>query len=102
MIKYAPPVAPRPYVPARLGQAAEPPISKNKAAVVMSVLTVFGAGVAWVGISTGLRERGILSVAGWGVGIAGGLLGVLGLTCLINLATGRWEPGATVKAPAPR
>ncbi len=93
------------YVPgavARLAQGAPvptkpecPPVTKTEAAAVMSGLLVFGAGSAWVGMATGRRETGVLSVVGWGVGILGVAVGALGLSCLVKLAAGTWEPGAS-------
>jgi len=59
---------------------------------MVSVLTITGA-AAWVGIRTGLREKGndYLKVAGWVGGVGSALLGVLylggrtGVTTLVGL-----------------
>lgn len=96
MIRYAPYLAQAGPMPAPAPAAALPmrPISKTEAALVMSTMAVFGAGSAWVGIRTGMKESGFLGVAGWGVGVMGALTGLLGLTCLLKLATGAWQPGS--------
>ena len=47
-------------------------------AVPMLISATLGAGVAWVGFSTGSRETGLLSVLGYIFGIGGALSAVGG------------------------
>lgn len=65
----------------RLSQAANEPDPtpgqiRAMAAGVGTVATALSAATAWVGLSTGSRERGLLSTAGYVVGILGGLNGL--------------------------
>ena len=100
MMRYAPYLTPRGLMsmgqqaPAPAAAPAMKPISKTEAAIVMSTLTIFGAGSAWIGIRTGMKESGFPQVAGWTVGVMGGFIGLFGLTCLLKLATGAWVPGS--------
>lgn len=53
----------------------------------LSVLsTLISAGGTWVGIHTGLKERGLLSFTGWMIGILSGVNGLLSLTSSIHYA----------------
>lgn len=84
-------------VTARLAQ--NDPLTKAKAKSVLAASAVVGltslaitAGGTWVGIRTGIKEKGFLSFTGWIVGIASGLgaaanLGVLAvsLAALVGL-----------------
>lgn len=49
------------------------------------VSTALFAATAWVGIHTGTKEKGLLSIAGWVVGAAGGLVGAASLFGLLQL-----------------
>jgi hypothetical protein len=53
-------------------------------AVGVGVLAV-SAGTTWVGIHTGIKEKGFLSFTGWTVGILAGLGGILTLTTIAGL-----------------
>lgn len=41
------------------------------------IMTTLGAAGAWVGIHTGVKEKGWLSAAGWTMGVVGGLFGLI-------------------------
>lgn len=43
---------------------------------------LFGGLTAWVGIRAGVKEKGIVSAAGWFSGIGGGLIGLFNLVSL--------------------
>lgn len=59
---------------------------------------LFG-GIAYLGISTGLKEKGTtLSVVGWVVGVMGAAKGLLSLSRLFMMAT---EPAPVPAAPLP-
>lgn len=87
-VNLVPAIRPEPGFPRRLAQYT-PPVPAQDAGIqearklvgygmaVTTVTTLFSAGAAWVGYSTGRREDGMLSALGWIVGI-GGTLGVLG------------------------
>jgi hypothetical protein len=47
--------------------------------------TVVSAGASWVGIHTGIKEKGFLSFTGWTVGILAGLSSLLTLTTVAGL-----------------
>jgi len=69
-------------LPARLGQQERLPTPGEirKTAAVGGLLgTAMGGAAAWVGIRTGVKESGFLSVAGWVVGVAGSVMGALSL-----------------------
>lgn len=103
MIAYSPArLALVPLVPQRsraLGQirpaSADIPLLVGASAVGLAL----SAAAAWVGIRAGLREKGLLSVAGWAVGVAGALRGVLGLSGLLLLATGAAGSQTTQETP---
>ena len=95
MIAYSP-------VPLRLGQAVLPMVSpmpvvppaapdavtasKSDLAILAGVSAVslaLTAGGTWVGIHTGLKERGFLSFTGWTVGILSGVGVLTNLASLI-------------------
>jgi hypothetical protein len=74
--------------PAALAQALRTPDEKAipKAGLIPVVLgTALGAGAAWVGFSTGSREKGTLGAIGYVVGAAGALSALVGLTTLVLL-----------------
>lgn len=87
MIAYRHPAFRPARVPARpsahpsLGQVPQvtPGQIKGTAAGLGLVSAALTGAAAWVGIHTGLKERGLLSVAGWTVGLAGGLMGLMSL-----------------------
>lgn len=60
---------------------------KSVGVITGLVVSAFSAATAWVGISTGQRESGLLSIAGWAVGLVGGLTGAMALLGTFNLAT---------------
>jgi hypothetical protein len=47
--------------------------------------TVVSAGVTWVGIHTGIKEKGFLSFTGWTVGVLAGLSSLLTLATVAGL-----------------
>lgn len=47
--------------------------------------TVVSAGATWVGIHTGIKEKGFLSFTGWTVGILAGLSSLLTLATVAGL-----------------
>lgn len=82
------------------GPAPRPPIlpPMAKIAVLDTISSLAGQGMlygagmllvtggtAWVGIHTGIKEKGVLSFTGWTVGILAGLGGVLTLTAIAGL-----------------
>src|SRR5579871_5123620 len=85
-----PPAPPLPIRPGDILSPAAPvaeAISKVAGmgmAVGVGVLAVT-AGTAWVGIHTGIEEKGFLSFTGWTVGILAGLGGILTLTTIAGL-----------------
>lgn len=90
---YRPPTM-LPIEPPRLGQVTlgqERAVALGAGALSVAV----SSATAWVGISTGLREKGLLSVAGWIVGIAGGLRGLLEVVGIALIATGSAQPQST-------
>lgn len=67
-------------LPAGLGQQERLPTPgeiRKTAAIGGTFGTAMGGAAAWVGIRTGIKESGLLSMAGWVVGVAGGLMGAL-------------------------
>lgn len=88
-VNLVPAIRPGPGFPHGIGQAQAPPVPAPDSGIqearrlvgtgvaVTAVATLFSAGTAWVGFSTGRREDGLLSALGWLVGI-GGTLGVFG------------------------
>lgn len=80
MITYRPPAykppAYRPAPPRKLGQEAPTGAQIKTAGVGLGLVSVTLSGAAaWVGIHTGMKEQGILSIAGWLVGVTGAILG---------------------------
>lgn len=65
--------------PATSAQAADL-VETGKAAVAVGML--FSAGTAWVGFSTGAREKGLLSGMGWVVGVGASIATIGGLSAL--------------------
>ncbi len=59
--------------------------------------TVVSAGVTWVGIHTGIKEKGFLSFTGWTVGVLAGLSSLLTLATVAGLGViaGTAKSGAT-------
>jgi len=53
--------------------------------VVGAGVLALSAGTAWVGIHTGVKEKGFLSFTGWTVGVLAGLGGLLTLTTIAGL-----------------
>ncbi len=78
---------------------AEPSDGRTAKTVEAGVDTAIFAGVAYLGLRTGLKEKKgtTLSVVGWTVGVLGVAKGLMSLSRLYTLAT---EP-APVPAPAP-
>jgi len=75
MASYRPPA----FRPTRmcLGQSAG---AVRYAGLGMGLLmTTLGAAGAWVGIRTGVKEKGWLSAAGWATGVMGSLFGLVSL-----------------------
>jgi hypothetical protein len=58
----------------------------------LAVTTLSGA-AAWVGIRTGLRDSGVVSIAGWAVGLAGA---ILGLTTILGTAGLLMTPSSVI------
>lgn len=48
-------------------------------------MVVLSAGAVWVGIHTGIKEKGFLSFTGWTVGVLAGMGGVLTLATIAGL-----------------
>jgi apolipoprotein N-acyltransferase len=61
------------------------------------LLTTLAAGTAWVGIHTGVYGKGFIRVAGWVIGLAGGLAGLGHLTATVGAAV---LPMAATKPPS--
>lgn len=76
--------------------AAEMTTAKRQLAGMGVAAMAIAAGGTWVGIRTGLREKGFLSVAGWTVGIASALTA---LTSLGILAVIPFIPSVPVTTP---
>lgn len=69
-------------------------------AVAASILdAAFAGATAWVGIYTGQKASGFLSVLGWGVGLLAALRGGIDLVSAVVAATGG---GAAPARPAPQ
>jgi len=70
-----------------MGQAAPPAAAVIGAGVVVgAVSTALGGAVSYVGIRTGLKESGFLSILGWIVGVGGGLYALSSLAATVALA----------------
>lgn len=85
-----PPTPLPPRIPPEVLQPAAPVAQAvaKAAGVGMAVgggMVVIGAATAWVGIHTGVKEKGILSVTGWTVGILAGLGSVMTLATIAGL-----------------
>ena len=64
----------------RLGQEGAPISGAQikRAGVGLGLaVTTLSAAAAWVGIRTGIRDSGLVSVAGWVVGLAGAITGAM-------------------------
>lgn len=94
----------------RMGQtttasAADMTKAKTQLAGMGVVALALSAGGTWVGLRTGLREKGFLSIAGWTVGVAAALTGLtsLGLLAAIPFlpAVPVTTPVTVAPAPAP-
>lgn len=48
-------------------------------------MVILSAGAVWVGIHTGIKEKGFLSFTGWTVGVLAGMGGVLTLATIAGL-----------------
>ncbi len=74
-------VTPRTWRPASMGRKG---VGQSKAgvaafgAVPLLISATLGAGAAWVGFSTGSREKGLLSILGYVFGIGGALSAIGG------------------------
>jgi hypothetical protein len=92
-VNLVPALKPEPGYPRGLGQTpvpiVTPPVDIEKAkdlletgkgAVVVGMLV--SAGAAWVGYSTGVREKGLLSGLGWVVGVGASIAAIGGLSAL--------------------
>jgi hypothetical protein len=100
-------------VPWRPVIAQRPAIGQDRAAVAaMGVIPMLvgaglGAGMAWVGFSTGSRERGLLSILGYVFGAfgtlsaAGGVLGAILWVAGVSLIPEEQTPAPTPTAPLP-
>lgn len=99
MVRYRPPA----YRPAmargssmRLGQARLP----EKVLVTTAVATVVFAGLGiLVGINTGQKEEGLLSVAGWSVAVGSGLFAGFQLASLLAALTRGGAPSGIPGRP---
>ena len=81
-------LAPMTYKPsASIGQAPPSVAAAVGAGVVAgAVSTAIGAATAYVGIRTGAKESGFLSILGWIVGVGGGLFALSSLAATVMLA----------------
>lgn len=71
---------------ARLAQnAADVKKAKTQVAGMGLVALALSAGGTWIGVRTGLREKGFLSVTGWAVGVASALTGLTSMGILAAL-----------------
>jgi len=85
--------------PARLAQTADDvKKAKTQVAGVGLVALALAAGGTWIGIRTGLRESGFLSLTGWAVGVASALTG---LTSVGVLAALPFVPGSVATPASP-
>lgn len=89
------------YRPPALGQV---PVVAPVAAAPATMPVAFPEGIIWTGLAaaasyaairTGMKEKGLVSAAGWAGGIAAGLAALIGLTGILapNVARGfpvRW------------
>lgn len=80
-------LSPRAYSPS-IAQAPPPSAAAVVGAgvVVGAVSTVLGAAVSYVGIRTGTKESGFLSILGWIVGVGGGLYALSSLAATVAFA----------------
>lgn len=96
--RYQPPAVAQ--TKASLGQALSP--SERGLVIAGGLLgTAISAGVAWVGIATGMREKGFLSALGWGVGVLFGLRSVITLGTTALVGTGLLSAASTPKVDVP-
>ena len=64
----------------RLGQDTPSGTQIKTAGIGLGLLsTTLSAATAWVGLHTGMKERGLISAAGWVVGLTGAIMGVMSL-----------------------
>lgn len=84
----------------RLAQATASSSDMTKAKTQLAgmglVALGLSAGATWIGLRTGLREKGFLSITGWTVGVASALTG---LTSLGLLAAIPFLPAVPVTTP---
>lgn len=79
--RYAPSLRGAGYAPARWRPPTATPVRMGQdrgalaaaGAVPLLISTAMGVGLAWVGFSTGSREKGLLSILGYIFGVVGGL-----------------------------
>lgn len=84
----------RPPAP-RMSQAVAPavvPVTTTEAFPESILWTGLAAAAAYAGIRTGMREKGLGSVAGWAGGVAAGLAALVGLTGILAPSTARTLP----------
>jgi hypothetical protein len=87
----------RPSVPKVMSQApAMPALTPGVKAIALTIAIAMGAATAWVGLDTGARRTGLLSILGYVVGIGGGLSAAIDLVGLGAVAYQAMKP-----APAP-
>lgn len=85
--------------PARLAQNTDDvKKAKTQVAGVGLVALALAAGGTWIGVRTGLRESGLLSVTGWAVGVASALTA---LTSVGVLAALPFMPNAVATPASP-
>lgn len=88
-----------------LGQDTPSGTKIKTAGVGLGLLsTTLSAATAWVGLNTAMKESGLISVAGWVVGLTGALMGAMSLfgTMGLLLASAEdLERAAREAAPPP-
>lgn len=101
------------YKPVAYRQAAKHPIRRHEVGQITSqearnltvggllLDTAFSAGATWVGINTGVRTSGLLSILGWVVGIGGGLRTIVDLVGLASVATNGTPVVTTIPSALP-
>lgn len=99
MVRYKPPAyRPPAFRPGthRSGKLGAAPLTEKVLVGTAAGTVVFAGLSTWVGINTGLNEKGLLSVAGWIVAAGSGLYAGFMIAQVIGaLAKG----GGTVSAP---
>lgn len=77
---------PAPLASRRLGQEAPTGSQIKTAGVGLGLLsTTLSGAAAWVGLHTGIKESGILSIAGWVVGVTGAIMGAMSFFGTVGL-----------------